>query len=53
MKEGTIIYCDDQEDLKATLKELCDAGYGAVTYSPGSFIIVITSVPDGVRNEKE
>ena len=45
MREGTIIYCNDQESFKATLKELGDAGYGAAVYNPGSFIIVITSVP--------
>lgn len=45
MKEGTFIHCHDLEEMKATLKELGDAGYGAVRLGYNTFIILITSVP--------
>lgn len=43
LKKGDWIKCHDSEDLKAILKDLGDAGYGA-TVTSGNYIR-ITSVP--------
>ena len=46
MKKGTYIYCESRDELKQTLKELGDAGYGAVVWSYDTNTIIITSVPE-------
>lgn len=47
MKEGTRIYCHDEDEFIRTLEELSCAGYGAVRDSNyDGYTIVITSVPE-------
>lgn len=46
MNKGTFIKCADKEELKNTLAELGDAGYGAVVCDYYRNVIVITSVPE-------
>ena len=47
MKVGHIINCDDEDDLRDALRELGEAGYGAVRMDlPNSYFIEITSEPE-------
>lgn len=44
LKVGSLITCKGDKDLKSSLKELGDRGYGAVAC--GRYRITITSIPE-------
>lgn len=54
MKIGDIIECSDKDDVRDMLKDLGEAGYGAVRMAPySSYFIRITSEPEKAGKQGE